>query len=92
MEEDWQRDLEHWLEPYLQKLGNKTRRRMCPAYIAGLIGPGDRKGIRPMAARADELSYDRLHHFIVSGNWDSGRWRRRCGGKRMSWSVATRPG
>ena len=35
MEEDWQRDLEDWLEPYLQKLGNKTRRRMCPAYIAG---------------------------------------------------------
>jgi len=43
MEEDWQRDLERWLEPYLEDLGNKTRRRMCPAYIAGLIGPGDRK-------------------------------------------------
>ncbi len=71
MEEDWQRDLEHWLEPYLQKLGNKTRRRMCPAYIAGLIGPGDRKSIQPMAARADALSYDRLHHFIGAGIWDS---------------------
>lgn len=43
MEGDWQGDLERWLEPYLQGLGNKTRRRMCPAYIAGLIGPGDRK-------------------------------------------------
>lgn len=71
MEEDWQRDLGHWLEPYLQKLGNKTRRRMCPAYIAGLIGPGDRKSIQPMAARADALSYDRLHHFIGAGIWDS---------------------
>lgn len=71
MDEDWQRDLEHWLEPYLQKLGNKTRRRMCPAYIAGLIGPGDRKSIQPMAARADALSYDRLHHFIGAGIWDS---------------------
>jgi SRSO17 transposase len=71
MEEDWQRDLEHWLEPYLQNLGNKTRRRMCPAYIAGLIGPGDRKSIQPMAARADALSYDRLHHFIGAGIWDS---------------------
>ena len=38
MEEDWRRDLEQWLEPYLQALANKTRRRMCPAYIAGLIG------------------------------------------------------
>ncbi len=71
MEEDWQRDLEHWLEPYLQKLGNKTRRRMYPACIAGLIGPGDRKSIQPMAARADALSYDRLHHFIGAGLWDS---------------------
>jgi len=71
MEEDWQRDLEHWLEPYLQDLGNKTRRRMCPAYIAGLIGPGDRKSIQPMAARADALSYNRLHHSIGAGLWDS---------------------
>lgn len=44
---------------------------MCPAYIAGLIGPGDRKSIQPMAARADALSYDRLHHFIGAGIRDS---------------------
>ena len=68
---DWQRDLEDWLEPFLKGLGNKTRRRMCPAYIAGLIGPGDRKSIQPMAARVDEVSYDRLHHFIGAGVWDS---------------------
>ena len=41
MDEDWQADLERWLAPYLEGLGNKTRRRMCPAYIAGLIGPGE---------------------------------------------------
>ncbi|HEX7743338.1 MAG TPA: IS701 family transposase, partial [Sphingobium sp.] len=68
---DWQSDLEHWLEPFLNGLGNKTRRRMCPAYIAGLIGPGDRKSIQPMAARVDAVSYDRLHHFIGAGVWDS---------------------
>ena len=71
MEGDWQGDLERWLEPYLQGLGNKTRRRMCPAYIAGLIGPGDRKSIQPMAARVSEVSYDRLHQFIGVGIWDS---------------------
>jgi SRSO17 transposase len=68
---DWQSDLERWLEPYLKGLGHKTRRRMCPAYIAGLIGPGDRKSIQPMAARVDAVSYDRLHHFIGAGVWDS---------------------
>lgn len=72
MDENWQADLERWLEPYLQVLGNKMRRRMCPAYIAGLIGPGDRKSIQPMAARAEALNYDRLHHFIGAGIWDSG--------------------
>ncbi|KUR76716.1 transposase [Novosphingobium sp. Fuku2-ISO-50] len=71
MDADWQSDLERWLAPYLDALGNKTRRRMCPAYIAGLIGPGDRKSIQPMAARVDAISYDRLHHFIGAGLWDS---------------------
>lgn len=44
---------------------------MCPAYVAGLIGPGDRKSIQPMAARTDTVSYDPLHHFIGSGVWDA---------------------
>lgn len=71
MDEDWRADLERWLAPYLEHLGNKTRRRMCPAYIAGLIGPGDRKSIQPMAARSEVVAYDRLHHFIGAGLWDS---------------------
>ena len=45
---------------------------MCPAYIAGLIGPGDRKSVQPMAMRAGEIGYDQLHHFIAGGVWDSG--------------------
>jgi SRSO17 transposase len=71
MDSDWQTDLERWLDPYLKALGHKARQRMCPAYIAGLIGLGDRKSIQPMAARMDEVSYDRLHHFIGAGLWDS---------------------
>ena len=67
---DWRDELNGWLVPFVEALGNKTRGRMCPAYIAGLIGPGDRKSVQPMAARADDVSYDRLHHFIGSGVWD----------------------
>ena len=44
---------------------------MCPLYIAGLIGPGDRKSVQPMAARAEEVGYDQLHHFVAAGVWDS---------------------
>jgi SRSO17 transposase len=71
MDKDWQADLECWLAPFIAALGHKTRARMCPAYVAGLIGPGDRKSIQPMAARDSGVSYDQLHHFIGSGVWDS---------------------
>ena len=64
---DWTEDLDRWLEPFIEALGHRTRRRMCPAYIAGLIGPGDRKSVQPMAARDNGVSYDQLHHFIGSG-------------------------
>jgi hypothetical protein len=50
---------------------------MCPAYIAGLIGPGDRKSIQPLAARTDDVGYDQLHHFIASGIWDAASFKRR---------------
>src|SRR3546814_20910472 len=66
MDTEWKEDLEGWLEPFLIALGHKTRRRMCPAYIAGLIGPGDRKRVQPMASRASESGYDQLHHFVRS--------------------------
>jgi SRSO17 transposase len=67
---DWREELGGWLALFTAALANKTRRRMCPAYMAGLIGPGDRKSVQPMAARDEEVSYDRLHHFIGSGLWD----------------------
>ena len=70
MDADWRGELDAWLAPFVAALRHKTRGRMCPAYIAGLIGPGDRKSIQPMAARTDDVSYDRLHHFIASGVWD----------------------
>src|SRR5271156_5784110 len=68
---DWSEELDRWLEPFIEALGHRTRRRMCPAYIAGLIGPGDRKSVQPMAARDNGVSYDQLHHFIGSGVWDA---------------------
>ncbi|WP_375462115.1 IS701 family transposase [uncultured Enterovirga sp.] len=70
-ERDWRTELERWLEPFLAGLSHPARRRMCPLYIAGLIGPGDRKSVQPMAARSDEVGYDQLHHFVAAGVWDS---------------------
>jgi SRSO17 transposase len=64
--------LTNWLQPFVEKLGHKKRRQMCPVYISGLIGPGDRKSIEPMAGRFAPDHYDRLHHFISDGIWDAG--------------------
>ncbi|GGO57569.1 hypothetical protein SAMN05444398_107173 [Roseovarius pacificus] len=44
-------NLESWLAPFVSALGHKTRGRMCPACVARLIGPGDRKSVQPMAGR-----------------------------------------
>src|SRR5487761_2000642 len=67
----WEDELERWLMPFLDRLGHKTRQRMCPLYIAGLIGPGDRKSVQPMAERLATGNYDQLHHFIADGVWDA---------------------
>ncbi len=60
-----------FLKPFLARLGQKARRRMCPLYMSGLIGPGDRKSIQPMAKRLAFGDYDQLHHFIAAGVWDA---------------------
>src|SRR2546422_6046782 len=64
---DWEGELGRWLKPFLDCLGHKARRQMCPLYVAGLIGPGDRKSVQPMAERLAPCDYDQLHHFFASG-------------------------
>lgn len=50
---EWRDDLDRWLQPFLSGLLHPARRAMCPLYVAGLIGLGDRKSVQSMAARAD---------------------------------------
>src|SRR5713101_6079795 len=68
---NWEEELRAWLDPFLGRLGHKARRRMCPLYVAGLIGPGDRKSVQPMAERLAPGDYDQLHHFVAAGVWDA---------------------
>jgi SRSO17 transposase len=84
---DWEAELGGWLE-HLERLGHKARRRMCPLYVAGLIGPGDRKSVQPMAERLAPNDYDQLHHFIAGGVWLRRRWRENCSFKRIGLSAA----
>src|SRR5918999_378459 len=44
-------DLDRWLAPFLDALGHKKRRTWAPLYLRGLLGPGERKSLQPMAAQ-----------------------------------------
>src|SRR5262249_59232313 len=68
---DWKEELGPFLKPFLDRLGHKARRQMCPLYVSGLIGPGDRKSIQAMAKRLALGECDQLHHFIAAGVWDA---------------------
>jgi SRSO17 transposase len=74
---DGQAELEAWLAPFLALIGHKARRQMLPLYLAGLIGPGTRKSIQPMARRLAPDGYDRLHHFVAAAVWDPAPLERR---------------
>src|SRR3712207_4739241 len=47
----WEQELERWLEPFLAQLRRQAQRRWAPVYLKGLILPGARKSVEPMAAR-----------------------------------------
>lgn len=44
--------------------GYKAQKAMCPTYLAGLIGPGDRKSVQLVPTRSGEIPYDLLHRFV----------------------------
>src|SRR5918992_5578630 len=68
---DWEQSLAAWLAPFLEALGHKVRQRWAPVYVRGLLGPGERKSVQPMAARVAPADCDQLHHFISSPAWQT---------------------
>jgi SRSO17 transposase len=73
---DWREELEGWLEPFVATLGHGKRRRWAPVYLRGLIGPGERKSLQPMATGFGLRGHDQLHHFVTSTTWDDASLRR----------------
>lgn len=63
-------DLDGWLAPFLAVMGRKTRRAWAPLYVQGLLGPGERKSVQPMAERLGLGGHDQLQHFVASPAWD----------------------
>src|SRR3954466_5506135 len=65
----WEDELGRWLEPFLARLRRKTQRHWAPFYVKGLILPGERKSIEPMAARVAPGATQQLHHFVSTSPW-----------------------
>jgi len=69
-DDGWREELDGWLEPFLAAVGHEKRRRWAPVYLEGLIGPGERKSVQPMAAQLGLSGHDQLHHFVTSPTWN----------------------
>src|SRR3712207_462393 len=73
---NWREELDGWLGPFLAALRHEKRRLWAPVYLRGLLGPGERKSLQPMAARLGLRGHDQLHHFVASPAWSDAPLRR----------------
>jgi SRSO17 transposase len=53
----------------LARLRRKAQRYWAPFYLQGLILPGERKSVEPMAARVAPGDTQQLHHFVSTSPW-----------------------
>jgi SRSO17 transposase len=61
-------DFPSFLEPLVAGLGRSERRQAARLYAQGLLMPGERKSIEPMAARLG-VDSQRLQQFITDSPW-----------------------
>jgi SRSO17 transposase len=71
---DWEERFDDYVERLGDVLGHADRRAPLRAYATGLLLPGERKSVEPMAARVDPLrvgaAHQSLHHFVAKAAWD----------------------
>jgi SRSO17 transposase len=65
----WEGDLERWLAPFLARLSRQAQRHWAPVYLTGLLLPGERKSVEPMASRVAPGDVQQLHHFVSTSPW-----------------------
>lgn len=62
-----------FVERLAAALGHADRVAPMKAYCTGLMLPGDRKSVEPMAARVDpgrvRAAHQSLHHFVATADW-----------------------
>ena len=62
-----------YVEALTSVLGHSDRAMPFQSYCAGLLLPGDRKSVEPMAARVQpgrvRAAHQSLHHFVAKADW-----------------------
>jgi len=62
-----------FVERLAEALGHADRIAPMKAYCTGLMLPGDRKSVEPMAARVEpgrvRAAHQSLHHFVAKADW-----------------------
>jgi SRSO17 transposase len=70
----WEERFDDYVERLGDVLGHADRRGPLRAYCTGLLLPGERKSVEPMAARVDPFragaAHQSLHHFVAKAAWD----------------------
>src|SRR6201995_5174801 len=70
----WEERFDDYVERLGDTLGHADRRGPLRAYATGLLLPGERKSVEPMAARVDPFrvgaAHQSLHHFVAKAAWD----------------------
>jgi SRSO17 transposase len=71
---DWEERFDDYVERLGDVLGHADRRAPLRACTTGLLLPGERKSVEPMAARVDPFrvgaAHQSLHHFVAKAPWD----------------------
>jgi SRSO17 transposase len=70
----WEERFGSYVERLGDVLGHADRRGPLRAYATGLLLPGERKSVEPMAARVEPFrvgaAHQSLHHFVAKAPWD----------------------
>jgi SRSO17 transposase len=66
---NWRDEFLAWLTPFLAAFEREAQRHWAPVYLEGLLGPGERKSVEPMAARVCPGETQQLHHFVSAAPW-----------------------
>ena len=71
VETGWHKDFQEWLQPFLAVFTRSEQRCWAPLYLQGLLGPGARKSVEPMAERVCPGQTQQLHHFVSTSPWST---------------------